>query len=70
MKLSWVYGKLCSHIASDFYMHMTPMEVVQIDNQPQKLKKYQMYFKRRVIILTLGVYNLNIQKIFKCLQTF
>ena len=45
-------------------------EDVQIDNQPQNLKKYQMYFKRRVIILTLEVYNLNVQKIFKCLQTF
>ena len=45
-------------------------EDVQIDNQPQNLKKYQMYFKRRVIILTLGVYNLNVQKIFECLQTF
>ena len=30
-------------------------EDVQIDNQPQNLKKYQMYFKRQVIILTLGV---------------
>ena len=45
-------------------------EDVQIDNQPQNLKKYQMYFKRGVIILTLGVYNLNVQKIFECLQTF
>ena len=46
------------------------MEDVQIDNQPQNLKKYQMYFKRWVIILTLGVYNLNVQKFFECLQTF
>ena len=46
------------------------MEDVQIDNQPQNLKKYQMYFKRGVIILTLGVYNLNVQKFFECLQTF
>ena len=45
-------------------------EDVQIDNQPQNLKKYQMYFKRWVIILTLGLYNLNVQKFFKCLQTF
>ena len=45
-------------------------EDVQIDNQPQNLKKYQMYFKRRVIILTLGVYNLNDQNFFECLQTF
>ena len=45
-------------------------EDVQIDNQPQNLKKYQMYFKRWVIILTLGVYNLNVQKFFECLQTF
>ena len=50
--------------------HPLFMEDVQIDNQPQNLKKYQMYFKRRVIILTLGVYNLNVQKNFKCLQTF
>ena len=49
---------------------MAAWEDVQIDNQPQNLKKYQMYFKRRVIILTLGVYNLNVQKNFKCLQTF
>ena len=49
---------------------MYSMEDVQIDNEPQNLKKYQMYFKRWVIILTLGVYNLNIQKNFKCLQTF
>ena len=49
---------------------VTREEDVQIDNQPQNLIKYQMYFKRRVIILTLGVYNLNIQKNFKCLQTF
>ena len=46
------------------------LEDVQIDNQQQNLKKYQMYFKRGVIILTLGVYNLNVQKIFECLQTF
>ena len=38
-----------------------PREDVQIDNQPQNLKKYQMYFKRWVIILTLGLYNLNVQ---------
>ena len=37
-------------------------EDVQIDNQ--------MYFKRQVIILTLGVYNLNVQKFCECLQTF
>ena len=46
------------------------MEDVQIDNQPQNLKKYQMYFKRGVIILTLGVYDLNVQNFFECLQTF
>ena len=46
------------------------MEDVQIDNQPQNKKKYQMYFKKWVIILTLGLYNLNIQNFFECLQTF
>ena len=46
------------------------LEDVQIDNQPQNLEKYQMYFKRWVIILTLGVYNWNVQKFFECLQTF
>ena len=50
--------------------HVQDEEDVQIDNQPQNLKKYQMYFKRGVIILTLGVYNLNVQKFFECLQTF
>ena len=44
------------------------MEDVQIDNQPQNLKKYQMYFKRWVIILTLGVCNLNVQNFFECLE--
>ena len=29
------------------------LEDVQIDNQPQNIKKYQMYFQRWVIILTL-----------------
>ena len=47
----------------------THKEDVQIDNQPQNLQKYQMYFKRGVIILTLEVYNLNIQNFFECLQT-
>ena len=72
----WTWIVLCSLLVqtSSYISRTTPVyflrEDVQIDNQPQNLKKYQMYFKRGVIILTLGVYNLNVQKFFECLQTF